>query len=212
MVLVGILIIIALILLKRAIFQPLQANRRWRKMAEEMDLRFFGDLSHEPVVSGTHNGVTFIAGISAHSTLPGRDERYRTLVSSPILKEVPAGLRIYGVARDEWSNDYSDRRRVKTGDEALEGIFYCEGIDAEKVRDFVSQPAHRERLLAFLDAWPGMLVHGGEGSQLPADANGSSGVVTVSIRGRQLDQTLIKRCIDDVCALATHFNSTIQSS
>ncbi|MEZ4459796.1 MAG: hypothetical protein R3E66_08705 [bacterium] len=150
MVIVAILIILAFILLRRAVFEPIRTLRRWRAISTHLNGRFFGDLSHEPMVTGTFDGVDFVAGISAHQLIPGRRERYRTLVSSPVFEGVPLGLRVYGAALDEWANDYSERRRVPTGDEVLEGNMRCEGADPEEVRAFVCAPELRDRLLRFL--------------------------------------------------------------
>lgn len=206
-VIVTILGLVALILLRRAVFEPLLTVRHWRRLSQDMGLSFQGDLSHEPVVTGDFDGIRFVAGISAHQGQRGKKGRYRTLVSAPVFVGVPVGLRVYGAKLDEWSNDYSERRRVPTGNQQLEEHVRCEGAVPEEVREFVDRPGQKQRVLDFLERWPGMLIHGGESSQLPAEPGGASGVVTVAIEGRNNDRETVERCISEVCRMAQELNS-----
>lgn len=207
LIIVAILTMVALILLRRAVFDPLRTLRHWKRLAHDMGLHFQGDLSHEPVVTGDFDGIRFVAGISAHQGPRGKKGRYRTLISAPVFLGVPIGLRVYGAELDEWSNDYSDRRRVPTGNEALERQVRCEGAIPEDVREFVDRPGQKELLLEFLERWPGMLIHGGESAELPAEPGGASGVVTVALEGRMSDQDTLQRCIGEVCHLAQALNA-----
>lgn len=201
-VLVGILVIVGLALMRQAVFEPLYALRSWKRLARDLGWKFFGDLSHEPLVTGEFEGVQVVAGISAHQRREGQTERYRTLVSAPVPVGIPAGLRVYGRDQDAWATELSQRRRVATGDADLEDRLRCEGVDAEQVRRFVSDDAHRDLLLGFLGRWPGMLVHGGESTEMPAETGGASGLVTVAIVGRSTDHELLRRCIADVSELS----------
>lgn len=201
-VVVGILVLVGIVLLHGAVFKPLYALRSWRRLARDLGWKFFGDLSHEPFVTGEFEGVTLVAGVSAHQRREGQTDRYRTLVSAPVKLGIPVGLRVYGRDLDVWSNEYSERRRVATGDEDLEGLLRCEGVDAEQVRRFVSEKTHRALLLGFLSRWPGMLIHGGESAEMPAEPGGASGLVTVAIAGRTTDRKILRQCIADVSELA----------
>ena len=187
-------------LTRKAIFEPLRALRFFQNFAQKHNFACHGSLSHDPLVNGAFEGRKFVAGISAHIARDS-DERYRTIISSPVQQGVPSGLRIYSPETQTWSHPQSGRHVISTGYADLHEHLVCEGYEGHVVQSFVKRAQTRDTILSFFERYPDTLIHGGE-LQLPADPDGASGVVSVAFRGRVLDESQLLGAIHDVCAFA----------
>lgn len=193
------MVVVGLGLGKGAILEPVRTLFFFRRFAAKHGHAFMGDLSHEPVISGEHDGHRFIAGISAHIASP--TDRYRTLVSAPVQTGIPCGLRIYTQESPVWTHSHSKRRDVVTGIAEVHENLTCEGANDDDVREFLNDTERLRSILEFFGKYPQALIHGGE-DQLPAEPGGASGVVSIAFAGRILDATILQKTIEDVSAFA----------
>lgn len=198
----GLFILVSAALTRGAVIQPLRALSFWRRFARERGHEFFGTLSREPRVKGTYQGRRFVAGLSTILGASDVQNRYRTVISVPVEKGIPAGFRAYGRGELTWVHEQSGKREVSTGDEDVEGSLICEGRDAESVRAFILNPQNREAILEFVERYPALLIHGAESDELPAEPGGASGVVTVALHGRVSAAGELDAHIGDVARLA----------
>lgn len=198
----GLFILVSAALARRAVIDPLRALSFWRDFARENGYEFFGNISREPVVKGVFGDRRFVAGLSTMLAPSDANERYRTVVSCPVERGVPAGFRVYGRRDPTWVHDESGKREVSTGDSALQEAVVCEGQDAQIARKFILEPDHREAILALIEVYPALLIHGAESAELPAEPGGASGVVTIALEGRVQNRDELREHIERVASLA----------
>jgi hypothetical protein len=119
----------------------------WQTVAHELGLQFIeGGLFTNPSMQGTYRGADLSVRIVTSGT--GKNKRVYTVVEVPLSGLVPVDLEVYREGFFQKVGKVIGGEDIQVGDADLDDTFIIKGTERDKVRDLLTSPNVKSRLLS----------------------------------------------------------------
>lgn len=119
----------------------------WKALAHELGLQYIdGELFDDPSMYGTYRGAKVNVQTEVRGT--GKNAGVYTVVETPLSALVPGDLEVYLDGFFQKVGKRTDGQDIQVGDAELDSIFVIKGVDRDRIRDLLTHPKVKSRLLS----------------------------------------------------------------